>query len=354
MTKNKIIIVLIISVLICGCIYLFIDKKNNHSNNNSNRNSSSIINSNSSDNSNSDNNSVINSNSNDNSTDDNNNNSNSQYNNDKSNITSNSNNNSNSNNSTSNKSNNNNNTNTNDNYLNTDNSFSGVYQSDTHIAHILQINNKAHFYIYNRKTKSTVTIHGSVSGKTLTADKYNISFILKEKGIDFTNTNDKLGKGFIPKIKQYTKKDYFEEFMHGNINGIRGIYTNKYGTIKIYQVYDSQLRMNATVLKKNANTDTERKKYISGSTILNWNKTKNIYASEQYGEDCNTKSPCEWISIKINNNTITVESDSSTINSVFFHIGKYFDENKNKTEPNVNIYTKTSDYSIEQIVNNVF
>lgn len=349
MNKSKIVMPIIILILIGICLFLFLDnkKKTKTSNINSSSNieNNSDNNADSNSNSNSDNNSNIENNYNDNS-------------NIESNSNSNSNNNTNSNNSNiesnSNSNKSNSNSNTNDNYLKTNGSFSGIFQSDNHIAHMLQINNKVHFYIYNRKTKSTVTIHGNVSGKTLTADRYNISFTLKDKGLEFTSTNDNLGKGYIPKIKEYTNSDYFEEFMHGNKNGIRGIYTNKYGTIKIYQVYNSQLRIYGTVKKKNANTDSERNRNISGGTLLNWNSSKKIWYSDQYGEDCNVKSPCEWITLRINNNEITVESDSSTINNIFFHIGKYFDESKNKTEPNANVYTKTSDYSINQIVNDVF
>lgn len=370
MKKNNIIITLLILIIIGGCIYYFYNNSSKDNKKNNNSNITSNIKSNSSSNSN-----IINDNSNlneiENKSNENSNieqdNSNivSNFNsNIKSNINSNSNKSNKNSNSNSNKFNSNSNTpksnsNSNDNSLATNGTFSGIFQNNTHKVHMLQIGNKVHFYITKRnltegKTDASITIHGNVSGNVVTANEYNIKFVLKEKGIEFTSTHPIIPNGYIPKIAQYTNTDYFVEFMHGNTKGNRGIYQNKYGTVKIYQKYDNDLGVTISVKRKNAYDDVTRNKTITGSTNLSWNSSANAWREGNYGKDCSNETYCSWISISISGNSLSIESDSSTMNNIYFHAGKYFDENKNKAEPNANKYTKINDYTIDQIVKDVF
>lgn len=372
MKKNNIIITLLILIIIGGCIYYFYNSnsKKNDNKKSSNSNISSNIKSNSNiesniivDNSNS-NYTEDNSNENSNDVDSNNNIASNSNSNRKSNVNSNSNKSNITSNVNSNKSNINSNTqksnsNSSNNSLATNGSFSGIFQSNTHKVHMLQVGNKVHFYITKRnlvegKTDASVTIHGTVSGNVVTADQYNIKFVLKEKGIEFTSTHPIIPNGYIPKIAQYTNKDYFVEFMDGNINGKNGIYQNKYGTIKIYQKYDTDLNIIVSVKKKNAYDAATQSKIISGSTILSWNKSANAWRQGTYGKDCTNETNCSWMSVSINGNKLTIDSDSSSINNIYFHAGKYFNEEKNKAEPNANEYTRISDYTINQIVSDVF
>jgi len=365
MNKNKFIISVLVLIIIGGVLfYFYTDKKNKKSDkSNSNISITSNSNSNTTNNSNIESNTNSNIESNSNSNIENNSNSNitSNYNSNKesnlnsnkpvsnfnSNKTSNSNPNSNTpSNPTSNKPVNNG--------LATNGSFSGIFQSDNHKVHMIQVGNKVHFYVYNRKTKSSVTIKGTVNGNTVTAGQYNIKFVLKTSGIEFTSSNKNLGNGYIPKIEEYTYTDYFEEFMHGNKNGLNGIYRNRYGTIKIYTVYKNSLSLTGEVFKKNANTDAERNTTIKAGKILDY-KSSNFWASNEYPAHCDDVDHiCDWISVQNNGNSITILSDSNSVSTLAFHIGKYFNKDKDREEPKANVYTKHSDYTIKQIVEDSF
>ena len=182
-----------------------------------------------------------------------------------------------------------------------------------------------------------VTLKSQVSSNTYTLE-------LKANGINLT-TNSTLKSGYIPKVQQYTKNDYFVNFMHGKLNGIRGVFTSKYGTIKIYES-TSGLVIYGSVKKKNANTEAERNEYISVNGQLSYNSN-----TKQWQQ---INSSDEYIKLTISNNKMVVNSDSDRITSYMFHIGKYFDSSKNAAEPNANVYTKTGDNSIDQIINDLF
>lgn len=374
MNKNNIIITILILLILGGCIFYFHNKKKDD-NKTSNSNSTITSNIESNSNYNNDSNIIEENNSNSNIEEPNSNITSNPSSNKKSNITSNSNSNIKSN---SNKSNSNNtsnpsksnsnstsNTTTTDKALPTNGSFSGIFESDNNKVHMLQIGNKVHFYVTKRDLKNGVTaasmtMYGTVSGNTVSGNYQGVKFVLKEKGIQFSSSNSNIPNGYIPKVGEYNKSDYFTEFMNGNLNGTRGVFQNKYGTVKIYQQYNTSLRAIINVKKKNAIDINTQNTYISGSLLLNWNNNSKIWTEGDYKTDCDSltdetkRRECSWMSIKINGNILSIESDAGAINTIQFHAGKYFDADKNKLEPTANQYTKVSDYTIDQIVTDAF
>ena len=357
MNKNKFIISVLVLIIIGGVLfYFYTDKKNKKSDkSNSNISITSNSNSNTTNNSNIESNANSNIESNSNSNIENNSNSNitSNYN---SNIESNLNSNKPVSNSNSNKTSNSNptsNTTSNptsnkpvNNGLATNGSFSGIFQNDNVKAIIYQYNGEVRISIGERIGKpqlnKVVTMKTAITNKKITVKSsvYNATYTLelKDKGINLVATSN-LKSGFLPKIQEYTSNNYYNDYI-GKLNGIRGIYSNKYGTIKIYQTNDNSLKYSGVVKQKNAYTDEDRQETISGTGSLNLVSTNYWSSSDQKSQ----------ISLKLSGNSIIIESDSNTIRSFEFHAGKYFDKNKNAAEPNANVYTKTSDYSINRII----
>lgn len=350
MNKNKVIISVLVLIIIGGVLFYFYTDKKNKKSDKSNSNISITSNSNS----NTTNNSNIESNSNSNIENNSNSNITSNYN---SNIESNLNSNKPVSNSNSNKTSNSNPTsNTPSNPtsnkpvndgLATNGSFSGIFQNDNVKAIIYQYNGEVRISIGERIGKSqldkVVTMKTAITNKKITVKSsvYNATYTLelKDKGINLVASSN-LKSGFLPKIQEYTSNNYYNDYI-GKLNGIKGIYSNKYGTIKIYQTNDNSLKYIGVVNQKNAYTDEERQKTISGSGSLN------LVSTNYWSTD---KNDLEWLSLKLSGNSIIIESDSNTIKSFEFHAGKYFDKDKNAAEPNANVYTKTSDYSINRII----
>ena len=199
--KSKDIIILVILLLILGGSIFALTRKKDSSdtkNSNSNLNSNSNIISNSNEPIDSNNNPII-SNSN-------------------SNISSNSNSNKTSNITSNNTSNKTSNTPKPVSYLSTNNSFSGIFENDNDLIHMFQNGNDLHFTIINKTTKSQVTAHASVNQKVASTSHYKITFNLLDKGVKLSiSGHNSISSGTLYKIGQFTKNNYFEEFLHGNI-----------------------------------------------------------------------------------------------------------------------------------------
>ena len=186
--------------------------------------------------------------------------------------------------------------------------WSGVYENDNGYITIYQLDNEE--FEFNAMIGSnSISGVAQIDGNTAEAEIFDsYTFVLNENSVEFSSTDEDIETNSYPKVKDYTKEDYFTD-NYGNItlleNGLNGVFEKDELTITIYQT--SEESANITISKNN---------YYFQRNI-------EIIDGKLVHED-NFFDDVETINATITNDTLTITASSSDPESILNEIsGSY-------------------------------